>query len=117
MDIFNFYKRTIFDDYNSLVKHLIENIDNYVKVVLFPPCYIVNKGNNQIDIEAIIRLRTMCKMRDDKGNLHDESINLVSLLQEISIYKYLNIYESITFNPSPFFNNPNQYNMYTGFKA
>lgn len=117
-DIYDFLEhlRTrVFNSEESLIEYIVDHLHFYTRQVMFPKCYLVNKGQGVVDIEKHIDTHCRYKTR----NNHDEKVtiektNLKHVLdQNDELFKPL---KQFIFHP----NEPSTdrvYNTYTGMKA
>lgn len=117
-DVYDFLEHLrvhVYNNYELLVEDVAETLHLYLRPVLFPSCYLVNKGNDQVDIEKMINVN--CRYKSI--NSHTKEIRV----HKISLSGLLNN-EQDRFQPlKQFIFHPNQpssdrvYNTYTGMKA
>jgi len=112
------YRSTIFESEHAFIQDVVENLGRYVKPVLLPRCFIVNKGNGDIEIMPRIDIITIFTWVDDDGQPHESQVNVLDYLERhLKIYSKIHLYKSITFQPNLDILKRGDMNMYTGLKS
>lgn len=122
-DIFEFvdlYRKKVFPSVDELHDDFMNSVDKYVKRIMFPACFAVNKGDGNIDIETQIVGSTRYE-EFGKDAVVILSTNLFSgignLISRTDIQAIIPMYKNITFQPSLKDVKKGEYNMYQGFQA
>jgi hypothetical protein len=117
-DMVDYFTQKVFPNRDAVVKEFVERFDRYIKLIMFPKCLVLNHGEGNVTVERDIVCETLYKDKDSQGREMLTSIRLVSggLSTDIRVYKYLPLFEKVTFDPSGN-HKKKEFNMYTGFKA
>lgn len=116
------YTGTVFPSWEDCVTDFLENVDRYCKKILFPPTFVINHGNGDIEQVKSVKCQTRFVEGAGKG-VSTESRHVFDgphssgMIEDIDIYCKLPLYRKITFNPRVNDVPPDEYNMYSGFKA
>lgn len=120
-DFFEYMRKTVFPSKGSMIRYFADNLDRYVKKVLFPSCFIVNKKSGITDIEAVLEGFTLYIDMTKEGPVI-KRMNLFtkkeySLINSDEISTTIPIYKNITFRPNQDDVKKGELNMFQGFKA
>ena len=127
-DIYDFveeYRVKIFDDEDTMVDDFVSKIQKYAKYIMFPECYVVNKGDGEITIENGIIGNTRFQRVSEEGIVSIITINLFNasgcLRKRMDVQSRLPQYKNLTFYPFVVGEVPvikkGELNMYQGFQA
>jgi hypothetical protein len=116
------YKNEIFGDIDSLGDSVADCVGDTVRMVQYPPCYLINKGRIGdeecvVDIESEVNTHFYYMQEQGKNTVEKRASfkQLLDLCPVVS--RKLPVYKSITFNPDPSKDDPSVYNSFRGMKA
>lgn len=119
-DVFEFvnkYRSMIWDSKEKLIEDFVNNIGRYLKYILLPYCFVMNRGNGKIDITTPIKIFTRYIFYAE-GIMRVAQINVVdAFFGDLSVSSRLTIYKNITFQPNPKDVLEGEYNMFPGIEA
>lgn len=121
-DIFDFaveLRKTVYEE-DEFPRCVAQELGNYIRPVLFPCMYVINKGGGLVDIgEVNLSTRHWCTDMDTgRRYIKTENKLVAAIFSDLSLSSHIPIYNNITFNPDPTSEpSTKEYNMYTGMVA
>jgi hypothetical protein len=122
-DMARYYETKVFGGFEEVIKSIGCDLSKCVRRVLYPPCFVINKGiqhkgtefeEHPVDIEKEVNV--LFRFTAGKPPVIQEKVHSFSRLGDKAKLA-LPLYKTITFEPNPMKHDPAIFNMFRGLRA